>query len=87
MAKRSATDNQTATAPPGDRPRLKERAAFYLPVEVIERANRAAYWLRMTVSDVAAEALTEYLDRVEKKEGGAFKPAPPPRRGRPAMAR
>jgi hypothetical protein len=84
MAKRSATDNQAA--PPGDR-RLKERAAFYLPVEIIERANRTAYWLRMTVSDVAAEALAQYVDRAEKKEGGPFKPAPPPRRGRPAIAR
>ena len=87
MAKRGATDNQAATAPPGDRPRLKERAAFYLPVETIERANRAAYWLRMTVSDVAAEALAQYVDRAEKREGGPFKPAPPPRSGRPPMAR
>jgi hypothetical protein len=86
MAKRRATDNQPATA--GDRPRLKkERAAFYLPAEVIDRANRGAYWLRMTLSDLAAEALTEYLDRMEKKEGSAFKPAPPPRSGRPPMAR
>ena len=97
MAKRSATDNQAAT-PPGDRPRLKERApalqvnakrraAFYLPAEVIDRANRCAYWLRMTVSDVAAEALAQYVDRAEKREGGPFKPAPPPRSGRPPMAR
>jgi hypothetical protein len=85
MAKRNATGDDRPAL--GDARRLKERAAFYLPVEVIERANRAAYWLRMTVSDVAAEALTQYADRAEKKEGGPFKPAPPPRRGRPAMAR
>lgn len=53
----------------------KERMTFHLPVEVMERAKNAVYWTPgLTLADLAAQALTEAVDRLEKKKGETFPP-------------
>src|ERR1039458_3847629 len=48
----------------------KERMTFHLPVEVMERAKNAVYWTPcLTLADLAAQALTDTVDRLEKKKG------------------
>jgi hypothetical protein len=53
----------------------KERMTFHLPVEVMERAKNAVFWTPgLTLADLAAKALTDAVDRLEKKKGEAFPP-------------
>lgn len=53
----------------------KERMTFHLPVEVMERAKNAVYWTPgLTLADLAAQALRDAVDRLEKKRGEAFPP-------------
>jgi hypothetical protein len=48
---------------------------FHLPVEVMERAKNAVYWTPgLTLADLAAQALTDAVDRMEKKKGESFPP-------------
>lgn len=55
----------------------KERMTFHLPVEVMNRAKNAAFWTPgLTLADLAAQALTDAVDRLEEERGEAF----PPRR-------
>lgn len=51
----------------------KVRATFHLPVDVTERAKNAVYWTPgLTLADLAAQALSDALDRMEKKRGEPF---------------
>jgi hypothetical protein len=60
------------TAPPKQ---PKERMTFHLPVEVMERAKNAVYWTPgLTLADLAAQALTDAVDRLENKKGEPFAP-------------
>lgn len=53
----------------------KQRMTFHLPVEVMERAKNAVYWTPgLTLTDLAAQALTDAVDRSEKKKGEPFPP-------------
>lgn len=53
----------------------KERMTFHLPVEVMDRAKNAVYWTPgLTLADLAAQALTDTVDRMEKKKGEPFPP-------------
>ena len=53
----------------------KERMTFHLPVEVMDRAKNAVFWTPgLTLADLAAQALTDAVDRLEKKRGEAFPP-------------
>jgi hypothetical protein len=65
-----------AVAEPEEAPRpAKERMTFHLPVEVMERAKNAVYWTPgLTLADLAAQALTDAVDRMEKKKGESFPP-------------
>jgi hypothetical protein len=66
----------TAVAEPEEAPKqAKERMTFHLPVEVIERAKNAVYWTPgLTLAGLAAQALTEAVDRLERHRGQAFPP-------------
>ena len=62
-----------AVAEPEAAKKAKERMTFHLPVEVIERAKNAVYWTPgLTLADMAAQALTDAVDRLEKKKGEPF---------------
>ncbi len=66
-----------AVAEPEEGPpkQAKERMTFHLPVEVMERAKNAVYWTPgLTLADLAAQALTDAVDRLEKKKGEPFPP-------------
>ncbi|MCX6615994.1 MAG: hypothetical protein NTZ98_07830 [Acidobacteria bacterium] len=53
----------------------KERMTFHLPVEVMERAKNAVFWTPgLTLADLAAQALTEAVDKLERKRGELFPP-------------
>ena len=53
----------------------KERMTFHLPVEVMERAKNAVYWTPgLTLAELAAQALTDAVDRLEKKKREPFPP-------------
>lgn len=53
----------------------KERMTFHLPVEVMDRAKNAVYWTPgLTLAELATEALTEAVDRLEKTRKEAFPP-------------
>jgi len=68
--------SRAAVAEPEKAPRrAKERMTFHLPVEVMERAKNAVFWTPgLTLADLAAQALTESVDRLEKKRGEVFPP-------------
>jgi hypothetical protein len=71
-------DRRPASVTPKEAPvpeakKAKERMTFHLPVDVMERAKNAVYWTPgLTLADLAAEALSEAVDRLEKKRGHAF---------------
>lgn len=71
-----APSRAAAVAEPEETPRpAKERMTFHLPVEVMERAKNAVYWTPgLTLADLAAQALTDAVDRLEKKRGEVFPP-------------
>jgi hypothetical protein len=55
--------------------KVKERMTFHLPVDVMDRAKNAVYWTPgLTLADLAAEALGDAVDRLEKKRGEPFRP-------------
>ena len=66
--------SRAAVAEPEKVPKqAKERMTFHLPVEVIERAKNAVYWTPgLTLADLASLALTDAVDRLEKKRREAF---------------
>ena len=49
----------------------------------VEKIRAVAWWDRITVSDVVNEAVRQYVERMEKKQGGPYKPVAEVRRGRP----
>ena len=61
------------TTPPERVP--KARFTFHLPEDLMERAKNAAFWSspRVTLASMAEAGLRAELDRLEKKNGGAFK--------------
>jgi hypothetical protein len=61
-------------ASPNERP-AHARQTFYLPPRLIEKIRDVAYHERLTIADVVAPAIQEYIGRLEKKRG-----APYPRR-------
>ncbi len=51
----------------------KERATFQLPLDLIERARDVVYWTPgATMAWIMEDALTSYLDNLEKKRGNPF---------------
>jgi len=51
----------------------KERMTLDLPVDVMERAKNAVFWTPgLTLADLAAHALTEAVDHLEKKRRKPF---------------
>ena len=61
---------QAAVADTEPPKQAKERMTFHLPAEVMERAKNAVYWTpSLTLADLAAQALTDTVDRLEKKKG------------------
>lgn len=56
----------------------KERLTAQLPVELIDRARNAVYWTPgLTLAELAAKALKQFLDQLEAERGEPF----PPRHG------
>lgn len=51
------------------------RATFILNEELLDKLKAIAYWDRKLIKDVVGEALQDYVDRYEKKNG-AVKPTP-----------
>jgi hypothetical protein len=61
------------TTPPG---RVqKARFTFHLPEDLMERAKNVAFWSspRVTLASMAEAGLRAEVERMEKKNGGAFK--------------
>src|ERR1035437_2276025 len=53
----------------------KERMTFHLPLEVMERAKNAVFWTPgLTLAELATQALTDAVNRLEQKRGEAFPP-------------
>jgi len=53
----------------------KERVTFQLPPETIDRARNAVFWTPgATMAALMEEALSAYLDRLERKRGKPFPP-------------
>lgn len=51
----------------------RDRLTLHLPVSLGERARNAVYWTPgLTITELVASALTEALDRMEKKRGEPF---------------
>jgi hypothetical protein len=51
----------------------KRRMTFHLPITVTERVKNTVYWTPgLTLADLAAQALADAVDRIEKKRGEAF---------------
>lgn len=72
---RVASRAAVAEAPAEEPRQAKERMTFHLPVEVMDRAKNAVYWTPgLTLAELATEALTEAVDRLEKKRKEAFPP-------------
>lgn len=72
---RPTSRDAAVTEPELGRKPAKERMTFHLPVDVMERAKNAVYWTPgLTLADLAAQALTDAVDRLEKKRGESFPP-------------
>jgi hypothetical protein len=51
----------------------RDRLTLHLPVSLAERARNAVYWTPgLTMTELVASALTEALDRRERKRGEPF---------------
>ena len=50
------------------------RATFIVNEELLEKLKAVAYWRRLMIKEVINSALSEYIERQEKKE--AIKPIP-----------
>jgi hypothetical protein len=59
------------------------RQSYHMDAGNVEKIRAAAWWDRSTVSDVVNEAVRQYVERMEKKQGGPYKPVAEVRRGRP----
>jgi hypothetical protein len=65
---------QAATAAP-ERKQVKRRVTFHLPVGLMDRARNAVYWTPgLTMAGLAAEAIGDALDKLERKNGKRFQP-------------
>jgi len=70
-----ASSSAAVAEPENGRAKAKERMTFHLPVQVMDRAKNAVFWTPgLTLTDLAAQALTEAVDRLEKKRGEVFPP-------------
>jgi hypothetical protein len=64
---------RAAVAEPETPKQAKVRMTFHLPVQVTERAKNAVYWTPgLTLADLAAESLTDAVNRLEKTKGEPF---------------
>ena len=53
----------------------KERLTVHLPTPLIERVKNAVFWTPgLTLADLGARALEEYVTQMEKDNGGPFQP-------------
>lgn len=58
--------------PQAEASEAKERVTIYLPVALADRLRDAAWWTRSTLANLADEAFTEKLAKLEKENGGPF---------------
>jgi hypothetical protein len=58
--------------PVADATDAKERVTIYLRVALADKLRDAAWWTRSTLADLAEEAFTEKLAKLEKENGGPF---------------
>jgi hypothetical protein len=65
-----------AAAPIAAKPKARVRFTSYAAPELVERYRRAAYWLRTPQYDLIETALTAGVEKLEKANGGQFKPVP-----------
>jgi hypothetical protein len=56
----------------------KVRATFHIQSEVLEDLRDAAYWARLTLTEIAGHAFRKELERLqnEHNEGRPFEPRP-----------
>jgi predicted nucleic acid-binding protein len=71
---KTATKEITKTSQEGTK-ESETRATFIVNEEQLEKLKSIAYWDRLLIKDVVAQALEDYLTKYEKKNG-AIKPAP-----------
>ena len=67
-----------------NQPTKRERLTAQLPPEVMNRVRDAVYWTPgLTIAGMTAQALNQYVDRLEAERGESF----PPRQGAVRMGR
>jgi hypothetical protein len=71
---KSSAKEITKTSQEGTKDK-ETRATFIVNEDQLEKLKSIAYWDRLLIKDVVAQALEEYLTRYEKKNG-AIKQAP-----------
>ena len=53
----------------------KERLTIHVPIPLIERVKNAVFWTPgLTLADLGARALEEYVSQLESENGGPFEP-------------
>ncbi len=53
----------------------KERLTIHVPIPLIERVKNAVFWTPgLTLADLGARALAEYVTQLESENGGPFEP-------------
>ncbi len=53
----------------------RERVTIALPADLMERARNAVYWTPgATLAGLVEDAMADVMDRVERENGGAFRP-------------
>lgn len=65
-----------------------ERFTVNLPAEIIQRVRDCAYWHpALTLGTIAAIALTDFVDDMERERGRPYPPGGQLKRGRPKRGR
>ncbi len=68
-SKRGLEKAGTTSRPEKPEPVKKAKAAFYLPLGLMDTVRDAAYWTRLSLAELAAEALRREVARLAKKAG------------------
>jgi hypothetical protein len=71
----SAPAAEAHTRAPATAGGTKERLTIHVPIPLIDRVKNAVFWTPgLTLADLGARALEEYVTQLEKENGGPFEP-------------
>jgi hypothetical protein len=73
LRQQSSADENTPPTTPAPVKETKERLTIHLPTPLIERVKNAVFWTPgLTLADLGARALEEYITQIEAENGGPF---------------